>query len=107
MPGAPAPSRSRNGKALQALLQVWLLWWRDLLLVHNDCQDGIVYVQETLHYQQYGAQLNPSEVALALAALRVALRRVEQNANPRLVMDTLALALPQLSPTPALAKSLE
>ena len=104
--GSTGPQQESQREALQALLQVWLLWWRDLLLVQNDCQAGIVYVQETLHYQQYGAQLNPSEVALALAALRTALRRVEQNANPRLVMDTLALALPQLSPTPAPANAL-
>lgn len=96
--GRYASQQEAQREAVREQLQVWLLWWRDLLLVQNGCQEGVFYPQELSFYEGFSAQLRPAEVQQGLLALREALRHIDQNANPRLVLDVLLLNFPTLAP---------
>ena len=84
--------------ALESARQ-WQEWWRDLLLVKSGCQEGLVNIQERPDYLRYSLGIGLGDIRSALASLRGALKQLEQNANPRLVLDVLVLRLPRPSST--------
>lgn len=90
---APSPAM-RGRSSLLDVLGRWELWWRDLLLVHQGCEQGLVYVGERDAYQRHAAALSVEEVRRGLKAVARARRRLDQNAVPRLVLDNLALDFP-------------
>ncbi|MHB1355260.1 MAG: DNA polymerase III subunit delta' [Anaerolineae bacterium] len=76
---------------LHEILQLWQVWWRDVVLVASDCADLITNSDrlETLHLlaQSYG-------IASAGSAYRdvgSTLEMLEQNVNPRLALEGLVL----------------
>ena len=75
-------------------LRTWQDWWRDLMLVKTGCESEVVYLQETENYRHYSAGIPLPAVRDALFGIRRALRQLDQNANPRLVLDVLVLSLP-------------
>ena len=98
--GKLAPGDTQREK-IQEQLRAWSLWWRDVLLVQNGCEDSIVYAHEELAYREVASLLTPRDVHHSLAALQRAQRQLDQNANPRLVLDVLFLNLPSLKSTAA------
>ena len=88
--GANAEGRT----TLLETLEVWQHWWRDALLVKAGCDGPLVYPSEAAALQQATGRLSLAELRQAVTATQQAMRRVEQNAHPRLVMDVLLLGLP-------------
>ena len=88
-----APQDRGQREAAAQRLRHWRDWWRDLLLLKAGCHEGLAFLQETSDYQRYGDVELP-EVREAIASIERALQQLEQNANPRLVLDVLALSLP-------------
>lgn len=93
---------AKEPEELPQVLELWLTWWRDVLLLQSETipaggTDGVrvtnVDREELLHAQ--AAHLSIEEVQEALKATRAAVRQLEQNANARLVMEVLALSLPR------------
>ncbi len=88
-------SASAEGRTtLLETLEVWQHWWRDALLVKAGCDGPLVYPAEAAALHQATAQLSLAELRQAVTATQQAMRRVAQNANPRLVIDVLLLGLP-------------
>jgi DNA polymerase-3 subunit delta' len=95
-----APSPVPGGGVRNAtidLLSRWETWWRDLLLVHQGCTQGLVYAGEQDTYQTYAKALTLPQVRGGLAAVQTARRQLQANAIPRLVLDVLVLELPAVS----------
>ena len=90
-----APAGTAGREELLLTMTYWLDWWRDLLLVETQCEAGLNYPQELDHYRAAAQQIDLQQCRRAIAAARDASRQIEQNANPRLVMDVLALNLPR------------
>jgi DNA polymerase III gamma/tau subunit len=94
---------AKESEELPQLLEVWLSWWRDLLLLQSGMvagsnTDGVRVTnvdREPLLLVQV-AQLSTAQIQAALQATRLAVRQLGQNANPRLVMEVLALSLPRV-----------
>ncbi len=80
--------------ALRGLLELWLTWWRDLLLLQSGDEGRVTNVDLPEALAAQAARWPTAEVETALQATRDALRQLEQNANGRLVMQVLALRLP-------------
>lgn len=85
---------ARNRESVREVLALWVGWWRDLLLTGEGCIDCIGNVdrreqleEEALHYSLKGTKA-------FLEGLRQALAQLEQNANPRLVLEVLMLNMP-------------
>lgn len=96
MAGGSANAAQRE--ALIELLESWLHWWRDALLVKAACDGPLVFPPERDAYHTAADQLDLAAMRNALEAVRTAQQQVELNANPRLVIDVLLLELPRLRP---------
>lgn len=81
---------------LDELLAVWLIWWRELLLA----SEGYTLPggQDARQRERYVRQLQPAVARRVIAHIQEALRYLEQNANPRLVLENLVLELPSFRP---------
>lgn len=87
---------------LDELLSVWLLWWREVLLIGEGCH--LPSSKESRQREPYARQVQPAAARRVIDQIQQALRHLEQNANPRLVLENLLLDLPSLRPakeTPA------
>lgn len=88
---------SRNRPAVFDALALWAGWWRDLLLVRAG---AVTLVQNTdrldaLRRQAPGYE--QGQIVTFLAALEAARQGLDQNLNPRLVLESLVLQLPSAS----------
>jgi DNA polymerase III gamma/tau subunit len=102
---APTPERLEGLDALasgqgaqrevtMAVLETWLEWWRDALLVKAGCPSGVVHAGELSAYLQVAEAIDLRGIRRALRDVVEAGSRIDLNANPRLVLDVLALRLP-------------
>lgn len=85
-------ARDRSGT--EENLSLWLSWWRDLLVLkqgaptliaNDDWKDGL---------EQWSRRFTSEEVKDAVRDTLATLERLEQNANARIALDVLMLALP-------------
>lgn len=77
---------------LDELLSVWLIWWRELLLASEGYQ--LPTSQESGQRERFVRQAQPAEARRGVVHIQEAMRQLEQNANPRMVLETLLLELP-------------
>lgn len=91
-----AAKLAHDTENLDELLSVWLLWWREILLSSEGY--SLPSSQQSGKRDQYIRQIQPSAARQVIEHIQEALRQLEQNANPRLVLETLLLELPPLQP---------
>lgn len=95
---ATAERLARTSEELPELLQLWLSFWRDLILVaiSGDGSDAVSNIGQVERLTAY-AQVWPAETILdSLRHTEEALWQLERNANTRLVLENLLLNYPQL-----------
>ena len=87
---------STSPDGLREVLDLWLSWWRDLLLIEGGSSTEISNVdrEATLRSQARGYSL--TQVRDFIEALRTAVWQLEHNANTRLTLEILMLNLPIL-----------
>jgi len=95
--------RTRDG--LDNVLQLWLGWWRDVLLVRTGCVDSITNVDRRTELDACASSLDNNGVLKGVKAIRLAMERLSANANLRLCLETLMLEVPQLGGSPVRAAS--
>jgi DNA polymerase-3 subunit delta' len=85
---------SRNPDGLREVLDLWLSWWRDLLLIKGGSSTEVTNVdrEATLRSQARGYGL--TQVQDFIEALRTAVWQLEHNVNTRLTLEVLMLSLP-------------
>jgi DNA polymerase-3 subunit delta' len=86
---------SRNPDASRALIELWIVWWRDLLLMHNEGQSHVINVDRSDELDWMASQSTMPQVRLALNALQSAAAQLEANVNARLAWEGLLLNLPR------------
>ncbi|MFC1957881.1 DNA polymerase III subunit delta' C-terminal domain-containing protein, partial [Chloroflexota bacterium] len=88
---------NQNRGLVQERLDLWLGWWRDLLLVkvglsgdinNIDCLDTFIDMAKSYRLAQIKAFIN---------SIRVAGEQLRQNANPQLVLEVLMLDIPEVA----------
>ncbi len=84
----------KDKEELPELLEAWMGWWRDLILIKSDQQDRITNVDFEQALQSLATRLSLEEVHAGLKATRATLRYLEQNVNARLALEVLLLNLP-------------
>ena len=93
------PGRDRTLDRRRCLdeLQVWLSFWRDVMLTSFGAGVAAANIDEWRRIQRIGQAITPAAAAGAVNALQGALVAVSRNANLQLAMETALLDLPQLS----------
>jgi DNA polymerase-3 subunit delta' len=91
-----ADGKPRTRADVLATLDLWIEWWRDLLLVAGDTDDQVVNIDRADTLREAAAQLSVGQAAAGVQALRDARRDLEQNVNPRLALEAMMLRLPRV-----------
>ena len=86
---------SQNRGPVWEVLDLWLDWWRDLLLVKAGCSDTVINIDRlaTLAEQARGYSL--AQIKNFIRSIQAAKEQLRQNANPRLVLEVLMLNIPR------------
>lgn len=85
-----------DGAKIRSLLELWLLWWRDLLLTANGCLDLTVNVDMRDLLQQQARQLDSTRAEQMVRTILQTQETLEQNVNPRMTLEVLMLDMPAL-----------
>ena len=89
-------SKGQDGRdTVHETLDLWATWWRDLLLIQENCGEQIVNLDRAAELNSMADHYRPADVASFLDAIIATRRYLERNVNPRLALEVLLLSLPQ------------
>lgn len=76
------------------LLELWLLWWRDVLLAASDCLDLTVNVDMRDLLKKHAARFGARRATEMVRAILRTREAIEQNVNARVALEVLMLDMP-------------
>ena len=85
---------SQSRGLVQEILDLWLDWWRDLLLVKVGYSDTITNVDQLATLNEIAKGYNLAQIRAVINSIQAAGEQLGQNANPRLVLEVLMLDIP-------------
>jgi len=89
----------RSGKTRAALLEgidLWLNWWRDLMLVKADCRDAVISRDYLPVFESMIDDYSLVQIRTFIDTIRLAGEQIKLNANPQLVLETLMFSIPEI-----------
>ena len=87
---------SRDRDAVRDELAIWLEWWRDMMIVKAGLPRYVKHLARLDTFQAGAAKVTVEEVAKAVSAVEETARRLDRNANARLALDNMMLAMPRI-----------
>jgi DNA polymerase-3 subunit delta' len=94
---ALAESVSKDKQALFPLLELWLTYWRDAVLLSEGTGLSVSNHDREHTLEQLTRYLRPEEALAALNATQAALQTLRTNASPRLALEVMFLDYPGLT----------
>jgi len=88
---------SQNRRAGAEIIEIWLDWWRDLMLIKGGCKEAIINVDYEVALEEQTRGLSLGEIEGFLSNLCLLQDEISKNVNPRLVFEWLMLNLPRKS----------
>jgi len=89
-----ADTLAKKGDDLPELLETWLGWWRDVLLIRNGDGSRITNVDRADALREHADRFTVEQAHSTLQAVRATARYLTQNVNARLALEVLLLNLP-------------
>jgi len=86
---------SQSRGVVQEVLDLWLDWWRDLLLAKVGCNDTITNVDQLATLLEMVRSYTLTQIKVVINSIQSAGQQLKQNANPRLVLEVLMLSIPR------------
>jgi DNA polymerase-3 subunit delta' len=87
---------SADADKARAVLELWLLWWRDMVLAANKCLDLTVNVDMRNILKQQAAKVGTTEAERMVRAILGTMEALDQNVNARTALEVLMLDLPAI-----------
>jgi len=87
---------SGDGEKVQTLLELWLLWWRDMVLAANNCLDLTVNVDMRPLLKAQAAKLGTAASERMVRAIVQTMEAITQNVNARVALEVLMLDVPTI-----------
>lgn len=87
----------QNRRTGAEIMEDWLDWWRDLMLIKGGCQETIVNVDYQTVLEEQARGLSLSEIQRVLTSLCSIHEGICKNVNARLALEWLMLNLPAKS----------
>ncbi len=84
----------RSRDSVQGILDLWLEWWRDLMLVKAGCGDSMTNIDFEAVLVEMARGYSLAQMKTFIDAIRAAKEQLMLNANPRLVLEVLMLGIP-------------
>lgn len=91
-----AQQLSADGDKLRGILELWLLWWRDMVLAAHNCLDLVVNVDMSALLEKQAAKIGQAEAQRMVRAILGTLEALDQNVNARTALEVLMLDLPTI-----------
>jgi DNA polymerase III subunit delta' len=91
-----AQKLSAESDKIKSALELWLLWWRDLIFAANNCSELIVNVDMRNLLQKHATKISPTESMRMIRAILRTLEALDQNVNARMALEVLMLDVPML-----------
>ncbi len=88
---------SRDRASVQEKLNLWLDWWRDLLLVKTGLNDAVTNIDRSAKLGEIAKGYSLAQIRTFIKCLQAAGVQLKLNANPRLVLEALMLDMPEAS----------
>ncbi|MFC2010369.1 ATP-binding protein [Chloroflexota bacterium] len=85
---------SQNRGLVHERLDLWLDWWRDLLLVKAGSANNITNIDRADSLARMAAGFSLAQIRDVIENIRAAGEQLRQNANPQLVLEVLMLGIP-------------
>ncbi len=89
-----AATLGADNASARAALDLWTLWWRDVTLAANGARRLLTTGEPRRAAERVGPAIGPERARVFLETLLAAEATLDVNANPRLMMENLALDLP-------------
>lgn len=86
-----------DGEKVRAMLELWLLWWRDIVLAANNSLDLTINIDMREVIVRHAARFGPGEAARMVHAILGTMESLDQNVNTRIALEVLMLDMPALS----------
>jgi len=90
-----AEKMARAPVATQQTLELWIGWWRDVLLLAAGADAPLTNVDRQRDLQNHAHRFGVKRSAAVIDALRSTVDRLRRNANARLALEVLMLDLPR------------
>src|SRR6266480_7452029 len=87
---------SADSDKLRNILELWLLWWRDMVLAANNCLDLIVNIDMQGIIQNQAAKVGAAESQRMVRVILGTMEALDQNVNARVALEVLMLDLPMV-----------
>jgi DNA polymerase-3 subunit delta' len=97
----PAAAGFADAGATRDVLDIWLGWWRDALLVQQDLPDLVANADRIEALRRFGAAHPPTAVWQAMHRIQETRQLVDANVNVRLAVEALLLDLPDPVASPS------
>lgn len=91
-----AQQASRDSVSLSGMIELWTIWWRDLLLLHANGDSHIINVDRIDELRWLLSESTLPQVWGILTALQATAAQLEANVNARLALEALLFKLPRL-----------
>lgn len=102
-----AAKLATNRRLAEEVINMWLLLWRDIMLIKCNCWQNITNVDQTSALERWASTLSLPQIRNFIESLEQSLSRIALNANLRLVLEVLMLEMPrregtrgQVTPSP-------
>lgn len=92
---AEMTAANRDNRRLFSMLELWVTWWRDVLLVQHGCIDAISNLDQQTEVERHARDLSAASVQRHLATLKRVEQYLHHTVNTRLAMDALLLDVPR------------
>ncbi len=86
---------SQNRGLVQEVLDLWLDWWHDLLLVKTGNSGTITNVDRKATLVEMSRGYSLAQIKTVINSIQAAREQLRQNANPQLVLEVLMLGIPR------------
>jgi len=77
------------------MLDSWIGWWRDMLLIKTGCPDAVVNIDYLARLTEMSQSFTLLQIKSTIDTLKSTLQALRLNANPRLALEVLMLDLPK------------
>jgi DNA polymerase-3 subunit delta' len=84
-----------NRKKAEDTLYIWLIWWRDIMLVWCGCTELVINIDHVTVLEKWAQSMELQEVSNFIDHIEMSLEALSRNANIRLLFETLMLEMPR------------
>lgn len=89
-----AQQYGRDPDGVIRALDLWLRWWRDVLLTRAGCEELVGNWDHLEELRRRARSFSVEQIRSVLSCVEETLVRLAQNVNPRLALEALLLSLP-------------